>query len=89
MYTCNFIEADVLLKIIFLLALSMFNGSTESCKQLPFSFFDSVNFGGVYPGTLTEICGESGSGKTQLCLLFSICTLVPRNPEDLSSKYSK
>ena len=26
--------------------------------------------GGLYPGFLTEICGDKGTGKTQLSLLF-------------------
>ncbi|GFT20085.1 DNA repair protein XRCC3 homolog [Nephila pilipes] len=40
----------------------------------------------IYTGTITEICGESGSGKTQLCLYLSICAQKPNNTGGLNSK---
>lgn len=56
----------------------------NTCKQ-NFQFFDSVFFDGIYPGTITEICGESGVGKTQLCLLLCINALLPKNVESSPS----
>ncbi|CAL1295318.1 unnamed protein product [Larinioides sclopetarius] len=46
----------------------------------------SENCNGIYTGTITEICGESGCGKTQLCLYLSICAQMPVDAGGLNSK---
>ncbi|GBM19748.1 DNA repair protein XRCC3 [Araneus ventricosus] len=46
----------------------------------------SENCNSIYTGTITEICGESGCGKTQLCLYLSICAQIPAHAGGLNSK---
>ncbi|XP_071033003.1 uncharacterized protein [Parasteatoda tepidariorum] len=43
-------------------------------------------FSGIYTGTITEISGESGCGKTQLCLYLSILAQLPLSMGGLNSK---
>ncbi|GIY11602.1 DNA repair protein XRCC3 homolog [Caerostris darwini] len=40
----------------------------------------------IYTSSITEICGESGCGKTQLCLYLSICAQMPTSIGGLNSK---
>lgn len=62
------------------LAFHMLNEENPSTK-LRFSSdllqSPNGNCDGIYTGTITEICGESGCGKTQLCLHLSIHAQKP------------
>ena len=51
--------------------------SARSERRLSFgdALLDSVFNGGVYTGGVAEICGESASGKTQLCLQLCLSSL--------------
>eukprot|EP00882_Tetradesmus_deserticola_P020824 GHRQ01022507.1.p1 GENE.GHRQ01022507.1~~GHRQ01022507.1.p1 ORF type:complete len:200 (+),score=62.50 GHRQ01022507.1:378-977(+) len=48
----------------------------ESTRMLPFGVdsLDSILMGGMRETTVTELAGESCSGKTQLCLLAAVTT---------------
>ncbi|MCL5438143.1 MAG: DNA repair protein RadB, partial [Candidatus Thermoplasmatota archaeon] len=37
---------------------------------------DELTEGGLEPGIITEIFGEGGSGKTNLCIIFSLSALL-------------
>lgn len=37
-----------------------------------FCSFDKILNGGLHTGCMLEICGQSGSGKTQLCLTIAM-----------------
>ena len=56
--------------------LSSSSSSPSEC-HLSFgdSHLDAVFQGGVYTGGVVEICGESASGKTQLCLQLCLSAL--------------
>lgn len=68
-------------------AYSILTDSDSYREHVGFEFFKNrSSLYGIYTGTITEICGESGSGKTQLCLLLSICALMPKHLGGLDSK---
>ncbi len=46
---------------------------TTGCKAL-----DDILGGGVETGSITELCGEYGTGKTQLCHQLCVTSLLPR-----------
>ncbi|KAK4521933.1 uncharacterized protein ATC70_004471 [Mucor velutinosus] len=41
--------------------------------------FDRLFVYGISPKKITEICGESGTGKTQLCLQMAVTIQLPKN----------
>lgn len=60
-----------------LTAISNPTSITPSESRLSFgdALLDDVFKGGVYTGGVVEICGESASGKTQLCLQLCLSAL--------------
>uniref|UniRef100_A0A2M4BVK0 DNA repair protein RAD51 homolog 3 n=1 Tax=Anopheles marajoara TaxID=58244 RepID=A0A2M4BVK0_9DIPT len=48
-------------------------GIATFCKDLDFTLGS-----GIPLGVITEVCGASGSGKTQLCLQLSVSVQIPR-----------
>jgi RecA/RadA recombinase len=66
-------------------ALSYLKERQKEAKTLltGFSELDQALKGGLLLGTITDICGPPGIGKTQLCMSCSLHTLVASNHERL------
>ncbi|KAF3789582.1 hypothetical protein EJ110_NYTH11631 [Nymphaea thermarum] len=47
---------------------------------------DNILRGGIQMGVITEIYGESNSGKTQLCYTLCVTFLLPSDQEDGARK---
>ena len=57
-------------------------------KQIKFraASLDNITRGGIDVGSVTEIYGEAGSGKTQLCLQLSLSCILPVRNDGLDGK---
>ncbi|XP_054720202.1 DNA repair protein XRCC3-like [Uloborus diversus] len=66
--------------------ISGFDIFYEPSSKEKLSLDSFKNFDGIYGGTITEICGESGCGKTQLCLHLSILAQLPQCYKGLNAK---
>ncbi|KAI8379708.1 P-loop containing nucleoside triphosphate hydrolase protein [Radiomyces spectabilis] len=58
-------------------------GITLSCKRMDRQL---ENFGGIPPARMTEFCGESGTGKTQLCLQLAVNVQQPKEKGGLEGE---
>ncbi|XP_035221283.1 DNA repair protein XRCC3-like [Stegodyphus dumicola] len=65
-------------------AYSLLNNEKLQRQRLCLQFLQTDYV--IYTGTITEICGESGSGKTQLCLHLSIYAQLPHHLGGLNSE---
>lgn len=63
---------------------SLLNIASEKCT-LGCPILDDLLGGGVPCGSVTEFAGESGVGKTQLCLQLALCALLPPSRGGLSA----
>ena len=57
--------------------------ASEKCT-LGCPVLDDLLNGGVPCGSITELAGESGAGKTQICLQLALCALLPPSRGGLS-----
>lgn len=69
-------------------ASDYFERSREFDSVLPFNVdsIDRLMGGGIDVGSLTEIFGEAGSGKTQLCLQLALNCAIPLDQQGLGGQ---
>ena len=61
-------------------AASAFKLEQKSCPIVTFCRdLDNLLGGGMQAGTMTEVCGEPGTGKTQLAMQLAVDCQVPRS----------
>lgn len=61
-------------------AAAAFKREQKSCSIVTFCRdLDDLLGGGVQAGTMTEVCGEPGTGKTQLAMQLAVDCQVPRS----------
>lgn len=61
-------------------AAAAFKREEKSCPIVTFCRdLDNILGGGVQTGTMTEVCGEPGTGKTQLAMQLAVDCQVPRS----------
>lgn len=69
-------------------AADYFNRNEEFGLVLPFNVdsIDRLMDGGIDVGSLTEVFGEAGSGKTQLCLQLALSCALPVDQQGLGGQ---
>ena len=61
--------------------------SRPTCVTTFSSALDDILDGGVPLGSVTEICGVPGIGKTQLCVQLAVNALIPEAFEGVGGKF--
>ncbi|XP_061610073.1 DNA repair protein RAD51 homolog 2 isoform X3 [Phyllopteryx taeniolatus] len=59
-------------------ALELWKHYSDSCFSTSLPALDKVLRGGIPCGAITEVTGPFGCGKTQLCMMLSVVTTLPK-----------
>ncbi|XP_070705426.1 DNA repair protein RAD51 homolog 2 isoform X2 [Pempheris klunzingeri] len=66
-------------------ALQLWRKQSDSCFSTSLPPLDKLLKGGLPCGTITEVTGPPGCGKTQMCLMLSVLATLPRREGGLDS----